>query len=324
MSGASSPPPIRLVVRLLLEFMVAAMPPLSRWQEGDLVRGIVFLAIMQAGRPRFAELARRGVLAWPRSDDALKPVSVNSIAASLGLPYETARRQVQRLTAAGLVCRVEAQGVIVPESVLQAEAFAAYAAEIHALFLKMIRGLRAIGFDFDSFSKGEIVAADDDGGEPPGPDAALRHVVVDFMLRLVECGLAAHDNDMTRAFVFSAIMSANAEPYTDQPGAAWDFATLDQSPPEARRRPITVRALSVRIGMPYETTRRSVAAMLRDKDIVRTDRGGLINPQVSPRDARLQQAGAVMLSRFVQFVGDLKRLGFSFETLALEAKKHAA
>ena len=251
-------------MRLLLEFMVAALPPLSRWQDGDLVRGIVFLAILQAGRPRFAELARRGVLAWPRSDDALKPVSVHSLAMSLGLPYETARRQVQRLIAAGLVRRIDAQGVIVPESALQSEAFAAYAAELQALFLKMLRGLRAIGFDLESLSKGDVVVLVEDGaaGEP---DVALRHVVIDFMLRLVEGGVAAHDNDMLRAFVFAAIMAANAEPYTAKPGAAWDYATLDQSPPESRRRPITVRELSARIGIPYETTRtmslsRSMAA----------------------------------------------------------------
>jgi len=324
MSGASSPPPIRLVVRLLLEFMVAALPPLARWQDGDLVRGIIFLAILQAGRPRFAELARRGILAWPRSDDALKPLSVNSLAISLGLPYETARRHVQRLIAAGLVRRVDAQGVIVPESALQADAFVAHAAEIHALFLKMMRGLRAIGFDFDSFARGEIVAVDDNAASDGEPDMALRHVVIDFMLRLVECGLAVHDNDLMRAFVFTAIMSANAEPYTATPGAAWDFATLEQSPPEARRRPITVRELSLRVGIPYETTRRAVAAMLADRDIVRVGRGGLINPQVSPRDARLHESGAVILSRFVQFVGDLKRLGFSFETLSIPATKHAA
>ena len=310
-------------MRLLLEFMVAALPPLARWHGGDLVRGVVFLAILQAGRPRFAELARRGVVAMPRGDDTLKTLSVNSLAISLGIPYETARRQVQRLIAAGLVRRVEAQGVIVPESVVQSEAFAAYAAEIHALFLKMVRGLRAIGFDFDSLARGEIVAATDAAAKVREPDAALRHVLVDFMLRLIESGLAVHDNDMMRAFVFTAIMSANAEPYTSQPGAAWNYATLAQSPPESRRRPITVRELSGRVGIPYETTRRSVAAMLRDKDIVRVGRG-LINPQSSPRDARLNEAGIVIMSRFVQFVGDLKRLGFSFETLAIEAKKHAA
>jgi len=324
MSGASSPPPVRLVVRLLLEFMVAALPPLSRWQDGDLVRGIVFLAILQAGRPRFADLARRGVLAWPRSDDALKPLSVNSLAVSLGLPYETARRQVQRLTAAGLVRRVEAQGVVVPESVVQSPAFSAYAAELHVLFLKLMRGLRAIGFDFDSFARGEIVAAQADEAADVQPDAALRNVLIDFMLRLVECGVAVHDNDMTRSFVFTAIMAANAEPYTAVADAAWDFATLAQSPPESRRRPITVRELSQRVGIPYETTRRAVVAMLADKDIVRVGRHGLINPQVSPRDARLHESGAVVLSRFVQFVGDLRRLGFSFETLAIEPKKHAA
>ncbi len=321
MASVSSAP-IRLVMRLLLEFMVGTMPALARWHDGDLVRGIVFLAVAQANRPRFSDVARSGLLPWTRGDAALKPLSVLALAESLRLPYETARRRIVALAKAELVLRRE-QGVIVPGVVIAAPAFAAFADQTYARFLVLLRGLRAIGFDFASFGK----TAPDDAPPPPPdgePDLAVRHVVIDFVLRLVECGTAAHENDLVRALVFSTIMSANAEPYTADPDAAWDYATLAQSPPEAKRKPIPVAEVAARTGIPYETARRYTVAMLRDKDIVRVPGRGLINPQVSPRDALLHKSGAQVMSRFVQFVGDLGRLGFSFESLRIEDRKTAA
>ncbi|HEY0302645.1 MAG TPA: hypothetical protein VGC36_14965 [Rhizomicrobium sp.] len=315
-------PPIRLVMRLLLEFMVGTMPELSRWHGGDLVRGIAFLAVAQANRPRFSELARAGILPWTRGDAALKPLSVLALAESLKLSYETTRRRVLALDREGLVLRLE-QGVVVPNAVVAAEPFTFFADRTYGRFLAMLRGLRAIGFDFASFSKD---ATPDAGPPPPDgePDLAARHVVIDFVLRLVECGLFAHENDLVRALIFSAVMSANAEPYTADPGAAWDYATLAQSPPESRRKPVSVAEVAQRTGIPYETARRYVVALLRDKDLARIPGKGLINPQVSPRDALLHRSGALVMSRFVQLVGDLGRLGFGFERLRIEARRTAA
>jgi len=318
MSSASSPP-IRLVIRLLLEFMVSAMPALARWHGGDLVRGVIFLAIAQANRPRLSDPVRRAGI---RGDEDLRPISVMAIAQSLRLPYETARRRVRHLERLGLVERRE-QGIVVPGAVIASREFEDFAAGTYALFLRMLRGLRAVGFDFASFGKAAPLA-DSEPALDEAPDAAVRHVVIDFILRMVECGLAAHDDDFLRALIFSAIMSANAEPYTADPAAAWNYATLAQSPPEHRRKPVTVAEIAARTGIPYETTRRYVAAMLRDKDVVRVSGKGVINPQQSPRDARLHQSGAVIMSRFIQLIGDLTRLGFSFDTLQIENRRTAA
>ena len=309
-------------MRLLLEFMVGAMPALSRWHGGDLVRGVVFLAIAQANRPRFSDLARIGILPWTRGDVALKPVSVLALAESLKLPYETARRRVLSLSNDRLVIR-EGQGVVAPNAALAGAGFTAFADETHRRFLAMLRGLRAVGLDFSNFGKSAPVP-DDAPLCDEEPDLAVRHVTIDFILRLVECGLIAHEDDIVRALIFSAIMSANAEPYTAEPGAAWDYATLEQSPPEHRRKPITVQDIAARTGIPYETARRYVVAMLRDKDIVRVRGKGVINPQVTPRDALLHKTGALVMSRFVQFVGDLSRLGFSFDTLQVEDRRTTA
>ncbi len=315
-------PPIRLVMRLLLEFMVSAMPDLARWHGNDLVRGIVFLAIAQANRPRFSDLARSGLAPWTRGETALKPISVMSLSQSLKLPYETGRRRVVALARDGLVVRAE-DGVVVPNAVIASPGFTAFADGTYAKFLAMLRGLRTIGFDFASLGKG-AVCADDTPLPDETPDLTVRHVVIDFVLRMVECGLEAHEEDLVRALIFSAVMAANARPYTDDPKAAWDYATLAQSPPESERRPVTVTEAARLTGIPFETARRYIAVMLRDKDLVRVRGRGVINPQVSPRDALLHRSGALVMSRFVQFVGDLRRLGFSFETLQVETRRNAA
>ncbi|MBV9420262.1 MAG: hypothetical protein JO348_10870, partial [Alphaproteobacteria bacterium] len=188
--------------------------------------------------------------------------------------------------------------------------------------LRMMRRLKAVGFDFDHFGPAtpEPLPPDEDGVRP---DATVRHVVIDFVLRISECGRIAHENDMVRSLVFTAIMSANAAPYTLD-NRAWKYASLAQSPPEEERLPISVSKLAQLVCMPYETTRRYVEQLIAGKDIVRVKGQGVINPQVSPRDALLHQSGATVMSRFVQLVGDLKRLGFSFDTLELVPRTKAA
>src|ERR1700753_3801703 len=140
----ASGPPVRLVVRLLLRFMVASFPTLARWHDGDLVRGIVFLAAMQASRAQHSQSER--------------PVRVYGLAASLLMPYETARRHVNGLVKAGLVLRREDQAILVQESVQRDSAFALYADETHALFLELMRDARGVGLDFDTFSRTAAVS----------------------------------------------------------------------------------------------------------------------------------------------------------------------
>ncbi len=309
-------------MRLLLEFMLDALAPLARWHGGDLVRGIVFLAVAQAGRPGILGLVRQGADVWPPREETPRLISVNGLAASLALPYETTRRHVQKLIAADLVARRSGDGIAVPRAVVAGAAFDAYMAEVQARMLQMMRALRGIGLDFRTLDRSDATSfVPLDTGT--APDWAVRQVTLDFMLRLVEAGTAVHENDMLRAFVFTAIMSANAEPYRSDPERAWQYATLAQSPPQLRRRPVTVRALSLRVGIPYETTRRCVAAMLKDKDIVRVGRAGLVNAQVTPRDAELHKAGLLTMSRFAQFIGDLKRLGVDFDALVAAADRAA-
>ncbi|HET6972273.1 MAG TPA: Lrp/AsnC family transcriptional regulator, partial [Phenylobacterium sp.] len=57
--------------------------------------------------------ARYGQLDAPAPDHERRPVSINAIAGSLGLPFETVRRRIKRLAETG-VCLASREGVVVP------------------------------------------------------------------------------------------------------------------------------------------------------------------------------------------------------------------
>lgn len=297
--------PHRLVTRIMLDFMMQAIPALVRWHEGNPVRGVIFLAIAQANRPRFAEFVRLGTDAM-MPENSQKPVSIGSLAQSLDLPKETVRRHVSRLVTLGLCARQHNLGFVVTEAATQSPQFAEFAAATSLGFLRMLRDLRAVGLD---------VAGGSTGGRLTATDPAVQHVIFDFLLRLVESGAPPHDGDMLRAYVFSAIMWANARPYTHDREGAWKYATLAQSPPDDLRLPVTNLEVSAITGVPRETVRRHVLAMVADRDLIRVRGRGVINPTVTPRDGRLHEAGAAVTSRFMQVLGDLRRLGFDYGAL---------
>src|SRR5690349_17772670 len=62
-----------------------------------------------------AARSRYGALNAPAPDAERRPVSVRAVAASMRLPYETARRHVLRLAAQG-VCIMSDEGAVVTEA----------------------------------------------------------------------------------------------------------------------------------------------------------------------------------------------------------------
>ena len=81
-------------------------------------------------------------------DDARKPVSISQVAKSLGMPFETVRKQVHKLIDAGLCVRVEG-GVIVPQTSLQRPEVARAVFANLKVVRQLVRDLRAVGLDVD-------------------------------------------------------------------------------------------------------------------------------------------------------------------------------
>lgn len=113
----------RFLLKLGMDYFLRQMSVLSAPFDGDVLLASTFVAICQASVKHLNEpglpspLAVEGVF----PDGMRRPVTIASVARTLGLPRETARRYVHRLIASGHCRAVGARGVMVPAEVLRSE-----------------------------------------------------------------------------------------------------------------------------------------------------------------------------------------------------------
>lgn len=106
-------------MRWSLDYMLRALHETSVTFGGDLLSGIVFLALIRANTQHLGEAVElhysmvHGVI----RDEARRPASAKSISDSLNLPYETVRRRLRSLCAQGF-CERRGKGYLAPEAVL--------------------------------------------------------------------------------------------------------------------------------------------------------------------------------------------------------------
>jgi hypothetical protein len=129
------------VLRMIYETAVAF--------DGDLISGIIFLSVIRANTQHLAETEQ---LEFSQSmgvipDQARRPASVKSISDSLDLPYETVRRHLGKLQAAGYCERQDGRGYVVPEKVLLKPEFAAIIERNYSSFQLMLSRLHRSGLD---------------------------------------------------------------------------------------------------------------------------------------------------------------------------------
>jgi len=114
--GAAHADRARLATRLSSDFVMRSLDLLRQMHGGELLTGLIWLAIVQANIAHLDGTALSGEFASVDAvppDELRRPASVLAIANALGLPYETTRRHVGKLLAQG-ECRRVSGGVIVP------------------------------------------------------------------------------------------------------------------------------------------------------------------------------------------------------------------
>lgn len=316
-------PAARVVTRLVVDFVLRCIRAATRNFEGDLLGALVFLVLLQARHSRIP--LRSGGAPAPNGGETQRPISVYSLAQSLKTPPETMRRCVGRLIARGWCVRADGKGVVIPDELPADARNVQLVREMHRAFWRMLADLKDIGFDFDLMDRASLSTDDVAVGLAVLPDAApteatarklsdpaIERVIVDFVLRFIESGVAPHNNDYVRSCVFVAIMSANAAPFAYDPEKAWHYATHDTPPPDAARRAASLAEISQILGMPYETVRRYVNALIADGLCVRDERKGLTIPMSILQSPEALNVGFGVTMRFAQMIGDLKRLGIEF------------
>jgi hypothetical protein len=133
--------------------MLRNVEVLSHSTDGDLMLGLILTAIIQANVRHISEdpdLSRQyGPMGAIPPDELRRPISINALSASLGIPYETTRRHVNRLLQRGLCVKVGAQGVVTPASVIGSPAVLTAAAKQFGHLIHFLRQLKAIGFEVE-------------------------------------------------------------------------------------------------------------------------------------------------------------------------------
>jgi Holliday junction resolvasome RuvABC ATP-dependent DNA helicase subunit len=145
-------PKARLAARLSAQYVLRALKLLADMRDGEIIPALVSVAIIVAnlapvdaaetGEPQDRSLDKAA------ADAARRPVSVMSIAGSLGLPYETVRRHVVRLVEAGVCQRVAGGVVITAEGLASFSNEATISANLAGL-RRLHRQLRRAGIDLD-------------------------------------------------------------------------------------------------------------------------------------------------------------------------------
>ena len=139
----------RIVATLSGEYILRSLQLLAD-TYGDIRAGIVAQTIVTANTAhlegRTGDRRRYAGIALAPPDEVRRPISVARLAESLGLPYETMRRQVRRLVDARVCVRLN-DGLIVPAAVLERPASVRSALANVGYVRKFMRDLHAIGFD---------------------------------------------------------------------------------------------------------------------------------------------------------------------------------
>jgi DNA-binding Lrp family transcriptional regulator len=268
----------RIVTRLSAEYVLRIFH-LTIDVYGDLRAGLVAQAIHAANTAHFnahnewGRLAVGADVTFP--DEARRPISVARVADSLGLPFESTRRIVQRLIDTGACTRAE-DGVVVPmASEMRPEVGRAVTANV-GYVRRLVRDLRAVGLVEDT------PLARTQAGQEAVQDTftarAVARLSAEYLLRAFQLLVETY-GDIQDGIIAHTIVTANTAYLSIRTGEGWRYAGIDETPPDEARRPISIARLAESLGLPFETTRRRVRKLMDAGTCIRME-GGLIVPQV--------------------------------------------
>lgn len=263
----------RAAVRLSGEYSLAWLRAAGARFGGDMVLGVIFLAVLRANIRDLTHLEARA------------PISVRALAASLDLPAETVRQQAARLARDGWVQRSDGGMLAVEDALRRPPLPAGLIPDLQA----MLEGLYRLG----------------DGRGPPDERVAPERADVallltgDYVLRFVAQTSEVPQGLMIGTLVQTVILQANVRHIMGDPDLTERYAAAP--PPDEERRPISVTAVAQIMGMQREATRRRVNGNA-SAGYLRRVRGGIIVPRAaltSPEAVALHQRDLANLRRLL-------------------------
>ncbi|MFS0771635.1 hypothetical protein [Sphingomonas sp. 1P08PE] len=265
--------PYRLVSRLTSEMHLQATLAIVALMPADYDRAVILLTLMRRSAP---DWSGTGTIAPPARPTRFG--SINALATSLGRPYESVRRHVRALVAAGL-CVETAAGVAISPDPATAQRFCDTYVRLHDIYLRLVQDLAAAGV---------IDRGEGDGSGPVSDAVPLDTIVataIDAML--VPFELFAAFGTWQAMPVWLVVTVACVRPITTDPALAACYAFA--STPDALRQPISTRAVMRTLGFSYGTVWRHCTALEARDMLVRTPGGWIVgmgqlrDPQIEAR-----------------------------------------
>ena len=252
----------RLTVGFLLD-----VADLGR-MKAPLLDTLLFAAVVDANVNRVlrdpALQAAYARLDTPPPDELRRPVSINALAESLDLPFETVRRHIRKLSAQG-VCVATPQGLLAPTKVLVSPQMAEVQKFRYTLVVRFHEDLRAQGVAEPLPFR--PLPADD----PAAPIRGVGRVLSDYFFRTLG-GLHGQVRDPLSALILLLVLQISVEHIP--PGQAARLLRNGNIPDEARA-PVRAVHISRRLRVPYETTRRHIGWLV-DAGIFRRSQDGVM------------------------------------------------
>jgi hypothetical protein len=275
-------------------------------QPLDLLDALISVTVTQANVEmlmRDPDLQRAyATYGSPPPDDLRRPISINAVAQSLRLPFETVRRRIARLALFGAY-RSTRDGVYVPELHLKApghrKALNAAHDRLRALYGRLL-------------AMGELAEIDDCGprweGDPPL--RAVGRISSEYLLRFVE-PVIAELGDAVSATIWLEVLRSS----TEAEAGGWQ---------EVERRPVGASQVARRVGLPGQTVRRRLEALVAAGACERAGRGVLV-PAETLRRPEFMDIAEKNRANLERMFGHLGRLGVLADWReAIQAKVRAA
>ena len=136
-----------IAARLAYDFMLRSIHLMAEMTDGDIVGALIMVAILRANVAHL-DTPDGPYAGPPPADSERRPASVLSLSQSLQMPYETTRRHVAKLAAAGLCQRVKG-GVIVTAATISTPDQIDRAKRNFANLKRLVRGIQKTGMPLD-------------------------------------------------------------------------------------------------------------------------------------------------------------------------------
>jgi hypothetical protein len=224
--------------------LVAEMVLASLWRTGRLLarqdgkhpsidRTLVFLTVLAHSLPR------------GEADQRLSGISVNAMALSFNMPFETTRRHVGVLLADGWCERISS-GIVVNDAVLARPATQDFVNDLHDLMIWLVEQYQLLDLPLPS-SRATASAS----------RATVTLAAVELILAAIDFGKVGFSN-LREFYIVHAIVAGSARNVTPDPSLPRQISAATALPPPHLRRGVNVHRLAGLLTLPPVTTYRHV------------------------------------------------------------------